>query len=57
MKYTDREKLAVAIRLIKAMRNPEADTMKATSDVGMYVAKKELADAELEAKKVGLKLK
>jgi hypothetical protein len=56
IRYSTEEKLEAAKRLIKAMRNPEADTMKATSDVSMYIAKKELTDAEAYAKEVGLEL-
>jgi hypothetical protein len=55
-KYSTKKRLEAAERLIKAMRDPNADTMKATSDVGMYIAKKELSDAEAYAKEVGLEL-
>ncbi len=53
-RYNNEDRMKAAIRLIKALKDPEADTMKARSDVGMALAKKELLDAEEHAKEVGL---
>ena len=56
MNKKEQAQLDAAIRLIKAMRNPDADVMKARTDAGMALARKELRDAEENAKAVGLVL-
>jgi len=55
MNKRETEQFNAAIRLIKAMRDPDVDTIKARSDVGMYRAQRELREAEEHAKSVGLK--
>ena len=55
-KASVKKQLEAAVRLVKALKNPDASALTAKTDVGMYKAMKELNDAEAYAKEIGLEL-